>query len=158
MSFLQEMLANFGNQNQQGNGGYSSGLPSFVQQNALNAGQDLGTNNFDFSGGGNSPVGNSLSDLGGNNDSGGFGMEDFTSIAGFGKDLIGSIMAIKNFGLAKDQFKFKRDATIAGHNAQVGLTNERLSTRAGSRNARGVGDGLTGAQTVAKFGATKLGT
>lgn len=60
-----------------------------------------------------------------------------SSAIGAANSIFGAYMGMKQYGLAKEQFKFNKDMTTRNFNAQAGLTNSSLADRQGSRRAAG---------------------
>ena len=93
--------------------------------------------------------GNSFwSNFAGDKNGGGWGMPAIAA----GKGLLDGYLGMKQFGLAKDQFKFQKNAFNKNFEAQQKTTNSQLEDRQNARNAVNPGAHQSTAEYMSRFG------
>lgn len=74
---------------------------------------------------------------------------------GAASSIFNAYMGMKQYGLAKEQFKFNKDMTTRNFNAQANMTNSNLADRQTARNAAGGGNRDV-AGYMADYGVKKI--
>ena len=129
----------------------TSGLPGKVDAGSTIA-KTINKNNnsfwSNFDGDKNGGDNSFWSNFAGDKNGGGWGMPAIAA----GKGLLDGYLGMKQFGLAKDQFKFQKNAFNKNFEAQQKTTNSQLEDRQNARNAVNPGAHQSTAEYMSRFG------